>query len=304
MNYFEMTQEGKLLIDRYLENSLTGLELKEFLDNLESDERFRKEVSFHNILIEGIQYAEDKRHIAFIEEFIGYRKPIVPFALKLIFTFLVITTGGIVIWNYIDPDSTGKKHNYFSLDFFRKANEDKTGTLVAENGTPKNKKIEQKFFTNQADSSNYTEDNALVETNILNQSDNTEIVVKKDQLLVNITLKSIDINGQNSKEDNPESSIAKNTADKLNPSGGLPESENKKTENYNVEFWVSPVNYKGYKLIHDKLILFGIEEPDAVQLYSKENMLWMKYGQDFYTLEPSDDFESLIKLTEIPSALK
>ena len=64
------------------------------------------------------------------------------------------------------------------------------------------------------------------------------------------------------------------------------------------------MNYKGYKLINDKLILFGIEEPDAVKLYSKENKLWMKYGQDFYFLEPSEDFGSLIKTNEIPSALK
>ena len=120
MNYFGMKQEEKILIDRYLENSLTGIELKEFLDRLENDVKFRNEVSFQNLLIEGIQLAEDKRLIDSIEKFISYRKPAIPTALKLIVTFFIITIGGIILWNYIGPDSVGKKHNYFSLDYFRK----------------------------------------------------------------------------------------------------------------------------------------------------------------------------------------
>ena len=67
---------------------------------------------------------------------------------------------------------------------------------------------------------------------------------------------------------------------------------------------MSPVNYRGYKLINEKIILFGIEEPDAVQLFSKEEKLWMKYGQTFYCLEHSDNFESFVPTSEIPSAIK
>ena len=56
--------------------------------------------------------------------------------------------------------------------------------------------------------------------------------------------------------------------------------------------------------LNNRLILFGIEEPDAVRLFSKNGKLWMKYGQDFYFLEPSETFGSLIKSTEIPFVLK
>lgn len=297
-----MKQEEKLLIDRYLENSLTGIELKDFLDKLESDETFKKEVSFQNLLIEGIQYSEYKRHITLIKESIDYKKTSVPFSLKLIFTFLLITTGGIVLWNYIDPGSTGEKHNYFSLNFLRKLNKDSTN-IHTENSVSKIKKTMLKNAVVSEDSSLNGGD-THTENNSLNQSDTSEIVVKKDQLLISVNMKLIDLIDQNSKDDNAESSISKKSADKLNPTAGLPESNNRRSEFYIVEYWVSPVNYKGYKLVNDKLILFGIEEPDAVQLYSKENKLWMKYGKDFYVLEPTEEFESLIKINEIPSALK
>ncbi len=299
-----MTEENRILIDRYLGNSLTGVELKEFLDKLELDDNFKKEVSFHNLLIEGIQYAEDMRRMNSINKFIGYRKPKIPFALKLIFTFFLITMGGIVLWNYIDPDSTGLKHDYFTLDFFRKNRPDSITQLEVKNRKALGKKAQQPSGSSSFDSSNFKINDSYNKTPTFNHSDSTEIIVKKDLLLISIMLKPIDIDEKKIETVNTESSITKNTIDKLNPSAGLPENEIKITTEYKIEFWVSPVNYIGYKLVNDVLILFGIEEPDAVMLYSGDNKLWMKYGQDYYYLQPSIDFEALIKTNEIPSALK
>ena len=92
-----MTTQERSLIDRYIDNSLSGVELKEFMDKLDSDENFRKSVSFHNLLIESIQVAEDNRVEKSIVEKIGYKKPLIPTGLKLIITFLFITGTGIIL---------------------------------------------------------------------------------------------------------------------------------------------------------------------------------------------------------------
>ncbi len=299
-----MKQEEKILIDRYLENSLTGIELKEFLDRLENDVKFRNEVSFQNLLIEGIQLAEDKRQIDSIEKFISYRKPAIPTALKLIVTFFIITIGGIVLWNYIGPDSADKKHNYFSLDYFRKNKTDTIDAGSKGNAQSINKKPLTKNVTSQVEGVSDKKEVPVSNSSLTDLSDSMEIVVKKDQLLISINLQAEDLNQVKADVEKNESSIAKSTVEKLNPSGGLPEIDERSTIEFMVEFWVSPVNYKGYKLIDNRLILFGIEEPDAVRLFSKNGKLWMKYGQDYFSLVQTENFESLIKSSEIPSAQK
>jgi hypothetical protein len=297
-----MQKEDKLLIDRYLENTLTGVELKNFIDRLESDTDFRKKVSFHNLLIEGIQEAENKRLRQNIIHELNYRKPLIPSALKLILAFFLIIVLGISFWNYISPDSNGKKHDYFSLNFLHKIKSD-SSTLNTKSGMLiHNKKTELKPLIIQEDSLVGSNQSPLPDTIKRDVEEAADIVVKKDQLLISYTLKSRNLG--DASRTSEETSLAKNAAEKLNPAGNLPETEKKSSENYFVEFWVSPVNYKGYKLVDDKLILFGIEEPDAVKLYTKNEKLWMKYGHDVFGLEPTEDFESLIRTNEIPPELR
>ena len=92
---------------------------------------------------------------------------------------------------------------------------------------------------------------------------------------------------------------------KLNPAADLPEEE-KVSSDYQVEFWVSPINYRGYKMSKNKLILFGIDEPEAVKLYRVKDALYMSYLKDYYRLNASFDFMSYQKLKEadIPLAIK
>jgi hypothetical protein len=300
-----MNQEEMLLIDRYLENALTGYELKKFLDRLESDEEFRKEVSFHNLLIEGIQEADDNRIKQLIEKQIDYKRPLVPFALKLIVTFFIITVSGIVLWNYVDTGSSGVRRKYFSLEFLRNAKLNKQAPAVEEK-LLKNKKPVKKDITVVTDTTTINHDENPVITDSVKSgiTDAEDIIVKKDQLLISLNIKSKEIGKQISKVENTVSNSSKNIVNKLNPGGDLPEESVTSGETFYVEFWISPVNYKGYKLINNKLILFGIEEPDAVRLFSDESKLWMKYGKDYYSLMPTENFEALVQSYEFPSALK
>ena len=133
-------------------------------------------------------------------------------------------------------------------------------------------------------------------------SSGQEVVIKKDQMLVSFTLTVADLDAKSGNE----SSLAQSATDKLNPAAGLAESKSTSENTVEVEFWVSPINYKGYKFSTGKLILFGIEEPDAVKLYTSEKQMVMKYGKEFFQLIPSGDFLSFtqIKDSELPAALR
>ncbi len=71
----------------------------------------------------------------------------------------------------------------------------------------------------------------------------------------------------------------------------LVNNPSKKQEGLNVEFWRSPVNFKGYKLGRKKLVLYGVYAYDQVSLvYGANNQIVMKYNGREYQLKCAEDF--------------
>ena len=64
-----------------------------------------------------------------------------------------------------------------------------------------------------------------------------------------------------------------------------------------VEFWKSPINYKGYKTGKNKLVLFGIDRFDMISFRMQNKTLYMKYISDFYQVDNTQEFKSLIPVT-------
>ena len=64
-----------------------------------------------------------------------------------------------------------------------------------------------------------------------------------------------------------------------------------------VEFWNSPLNYRGYKMSKSKLILFGLEPTDDVVVKQVESAIYMKYGNLFFRLCYTDVFMPLQQVT-------
>ena len=56
------------------------------------------------------------------------------------------------------------------------------------------------------------------------------------------------------------------------------------SEHISIEFWESPVNYKGYKLSKSKLIIYGLLPSDDLNLYKKEELYFLKLDGLFYKL--------------------
>ena len=61
-----------------------------------------------------------------------------------------------------------------------------------------------------------------------------------------------------------------------------------------LEFWESPLSYAIYKRGLTRGIIFGIDRVDQVGLFELDDLLYMKYGEQYYTLEFTTEFRTLI----------
>ena len=65
---------------------------------------------------------------------------------------------------------------------------------------------------------------------------------------------------------------------------------------YRVELWWSPVNFFGYKLAKNKIILFGINHNDSLIFRNVNDSILLKYRNNQYFLEKDEDFRQLMPL--------
>ncbi len=61
-----------------------------------------------------------------------------------------------------------------------------------------------------------------------------------------------------------------------------------------VEFWKSPINYKGYKISNNKLVVFGIDQFDMVSYKMVNKVLYLKYMSDYYQIDRTINFKPLV----------
>jgi len=116
--------------------------------------------------------------------------------------------------------------------------------------------------------------------------DNSEIVVMRDRLLFT---KEIQVLAAKSNDDN------KSNLDSLLIGGRQPKV---KTDKYIIEFWESPLNYRGYKRNKNKIVLYGVKQYDIMSLKMFNNTLYMKYFEDYFLLENTPHFQNLIPLKD------
>ena len=122
--------------------------------------------------------------------------------------------------------------------------------------------------------------------NSINQN-HEDIVISKDELLYSKVI-SIGGNYESGKDSYELDSVL---TDQRNTS--------KKPKNMmKVEFWRSPINYIGYKFDNTKLVLFGLLEFDNVLLKGIDNQLFVKYNKEYFQIENTDDFKSLIPVKD------
>ncbi|HVA98527.1 MAG TPA: hypothetical protein VNG53_06500, partial [Bacteroidia bacterium] len=123
------------------------------------------------------------------------------------------------------------------------------------------------------------------------QSENTDdIVVKKDELLLTKTISIADLDAPLSKKQLKADSllaVVSDTKDEAVP-----------TSYFQVEYWSSPLNYKGYKMSKNKILLYGMDLTADIKLFQKDGFVYLKTPDAAYKLIYTDDFRQYEKVSD------
>lgn len=115
---------------------------------------------------------------------------------------------------------------------------------------------------------------------------NEEIVVRRDELLKSILIEASVIG-------KPSQSIK--TDSLLNVFQG---GQNANENTFRLEFWQSPVNFKGFKLIRNGIISFGLDPEDITKLFDFNGTLILRSGNFYFRIYPTDRFMPYQRITD------
>jgi hypothetical protein len=108
------------------------------------------------------------------------------------------------------------------------------------------------------------------------------IIIKKDELLFSTPVNIINLDVVDVKAIKKDSLLQAASGIK-EPSSNGPVI---------IEFWKSPVNYRGYRLTKNKLVLFGMHTQDFPKLYKLNDIIYLRSGEKVFRIEKSTDFKS------------
>jgi hypothetical protein len=145
----------------------------------------------------------------------------------------------------------------------------------------------KKDFVLDADTMNsHSSKDSLLISGISNPDD---IVIRKDELLFTKTIEVLNL-----------SPIANRTSKDslLQKVSGVSDEKNNMKEFFNIEFWQSPLNYKGYRMSKYKLVLYGVTSADKLKIYKLDDVIYLKNGALFYQLDYANDFKQYERITD------
>jgi hypothetical protein len=120
--------------------------------------------------------------------------------------------------------------------------------------------------------------------------DDSDIVVMTNQLVsvLSVHLQNKDTNTISKKNKETDSTLAA-----MSDVNDL-----KEQTNYRIEFWKSPLNYKGYKMSRGKIILYGINPITSVNLTLEEGDYYLLVNQGAFKVDFTDDYKPFERITD------
>lgn len=120
-----------------------------------------------------------------------------------------------------------------------------------------------------------------------NTGTDDDIVIKKDRFILSL---EIPVKGLNSKEEKYQNYLDSLLTDN---------NSSHKSGKVKVEFWFSPINYKGYKYQGNRMILYGINPSKNINLRIINKTLFLNDNLNIYKIDPTDEFSPLKKVTSV-----
>jgi len=120
----------------------------------------------------------------------------------------------------------------------------------------------------------------------------SNVVVMTNQLVTVSSVTLVDLDSAQTKR----STAAKRSDSIIASMNGLDESA--PSNNYRVEFWESPLNFRGYKMSQGKLILYGVSTKSPLKLVKWDDSYYLLTEQMLYRMDYTDDLKPFDKVTD------
>lgn len=184
---------------------------------------------------------------------------------------------------YIDSNKPGTEQKTVSSDHFA------SKSTTKENGTEKStlENDINKDTTATVDSLN----NDQSETDTLKQEQDTitgenELVIMQDKLIATSRLPVKQLNDKAGELPDNNKNLDSLLIDD-------PNTNTKEPDSLLVEFWENPINYKGYRKIKNRLIIFGMTEEDSIKIFKGNDNYFMKIRNKKFPLKETNNFRPI-----------
>ena len=128
-------------------------------------------------------------------------------------------------------------------------------------------------------------DSIPVSDNSNSEYNSEEIIVKRDELIESRVLKLIVVNRN----------AAKGKTDSLIH---VFQGSSSQSPEYRIEFWRSPINYRGFKFIRNAIVTFGLDPNESSRLFLLDDSIYLKHGISVFRLYTTEKFEPFSKVID------
>jgi len=112
-----------------------------------------------------------------------------------------------------------------------------------------------------------------------------EIIVKRDELIESRSMKLTVLN-RNATKGKTDSLIS------------VFQGSSSQSIEYRIEFWRSPINYRGFKFVRNAIVTFGLDPNESSRLFQLEDKFYLKHGISVYRLFMTEKFEPFSKVID------
>ncbi len=120
---------------------------------------------------------------------------------------------------------------------------------------------------------------------------NEEIVLRKDLLLNSRSIEILNMSPVASNSTLSKDSLAAKLA-------GVREEHPANSRQFcSLEFWTSPLNYKGYKMNRNKIVLYGFNGSESLKVYKLDEEIYLQEGSQVFHLDNTNEFHPYDKVS-------
>ncbi len=164
----------------------------------------------------------------------------------------------------------------------------KSGNLPAQNNQKTNSANTAKTATSQDNAR--TQNQLNTNSSVGKIAQDSDVVVMTNQL---ISVLSVPL-----KKNDTDMVVKKNRQTDSTLESMSDITDEKEQSNYRIEFWKSPLNYKGYKMSRGKIVLYGINPSIPVNLTMQNDNYYLLVNHSAYRVEYTDEYKPFEKITD------